>query len=119
VAAQADAICTRRNQELHGVPIDTGGLAATATAASRRAAIEQHAIAELGKLTPPTNVASDWRKLMTANESSLKHVLEVAKAAKSNDREGVTRQLAAAGGPQLRLLVAAVRTGARRCASIG
>jgi hypothetical protein len=117
-AAQADTICVRRNQELVGVPIGSGGLAATASAASRRGAIEQRALAELGKLTPPASVAHDWKNLIAASKISLGHVLELAKDASSNDREGASRELAASGGAQLRLLVAAVRTGARHCATI-
>lgn len=117
--AQADAICLRRNHELAGVPIDGGALAATATAASRRGAIEQRALGELGKLTPPARLAGDWKKLISASRDSLEHVLELAKDASSNDRKGATRQLAASGGPQFPLLVAAVHAGTRDCASIG
>jgi hypothetical protein len=119
VVAQADAICTRRNHELTSVPIGGGALAATASAASRRGAIEQRALTELGKLTPPASAANDWKKLISVSKDSLDHVLELAKDASSNDHEGVSRELAASGGPQFRLLVAAVHTGTRACSSIG
>ncbi|HXP36384.1 MAG TPA: hypothetical protein VN817_01340 [Solirubrobacteraceae bacterium] len=119
MATQADAICARRNKELAAVPISDGALAATASTATRRGAIERRALTELGKLTPPASAAGNWKKLISASEDSLEQVRELAKAASSNDREGVTRRLTAVGGPQLRLLGAAVHTGTRECSTVG
>jgi hypothetical protein len=117
--AEAEAICARRNHELENVPIGAGGISATASAASRQAAIEQRALAELGKLTPPADKARGWGQVITQSKNSLDDVVKLAKAAGASESAGVTRQLARLKSPGLRLLVAGAHAGLRKCAVIG
>lgn len=81
------------------MPIGSGGATATGGAASRRDSIERRALAELRTLTPPASLAHDWKTLIAASES-----------ANPQHKHSV--------GAQLRLLVAASRTGAKHCSSI-
>jgi hypothetical protein len=119
VKAQANAICTRRNRELAGVPIKQPSLPALAKAATRRAEIERRALSELGELTPPAKVAGKWRKVIANSTKTLQELVRLVKYASLNDTQGVRRQTESSKTPQLRLLIAGAQAGLPHCASVG
>jgi hypothetical protein len=119
VRGRADAICVRRNRELKGAPLAGAGMAATASDAARRAAIEQRALAELSALSPPAGVAAQWKTMVEQTRLAGDEVAKLAEAARTGQVDEVTRDLAAATRPPLRLLVAAAKVGARHCTVIG
>lgn len=112
--AGADAICARRNKELASVSGAGSSLQAVASAASRRAAIEQRALGELEQLTPPSEVAGDYRAVLAFSKSVLERTTKVEAYARSNDAAGVSSARASDKG-WLRLLFSAARAGLRDC----
>ena len=117
--AQADAICARRNRELRGARPTGAGLAGTAEAASRRAAIEWRALAELSALSPPAGAAARWKSMIDQTEIARSEVAGLADAARKGDREGVTKKINPSAKTQFRLLAAAGDAGVRHCTVVG
>jgi hypothetical protein len=118
IRARAAAICTRRNRELKGAPLAGGGLSVTASNASRRAAIERRALAELSALLPPPGAAAQWKAMIDQTKVVLAEVVTLAARARAGDREGVTRQVGASN-LQFRLLVAAANANVGHCEVVG
>jgi hypothetical protein len=118
IRARAAAICTRRNHELKSAPLAGGGLSATASNASRRAAIERQALTELGALSPPPGAVAQWKAMIDQTKVVLAEVVKLAAQVRAGDREGVTRQIGKSN-LQFRLLVAAAHANVGRCAVVG
>lgn len=95
------------------------GLSPSASTTSRRAAIEQRALTELGALSPPPELAAEWKAVLAYTRSTFAYDAKIAQYARTGDDKGVLRQIEASEEVQLRLLSAAVRAGMRRCDSIG
>lgn len=90
-----------------------------ASVASRRAAIERQALAELGKLTPPANVARDWQRVIMYSRLTLLRVARLAEDARSHGARSVERfRTASSSKVRFRLLVAAEHAGLRQCAFV-
>lgn len=117
--ARADAICLERNRELKSAPIGGAGMSVTAKNASRRAAIERSALAELSALQPPAGATKAWKKMIQQTQATLVDVTKIADAAHAGDGAAVTRAIAASTEPRLGLLAAAVNAGAKHCVEVG
>jgi hypothetical protein len=117
VIATANTICARRNKELVAVSTTVTDLHAIAKSASARLAIEQRALGELGKLTPPAKDARDYEKVLAYMRLDLRHLLQLSSAARSNDAAGVASAKAALETGALRLLGAGVRAGTKACST--
>jgi hypothetical protein len=116
---RADAICLKRNRELKGAPITGGSLSVLASNASRRAAIERSALAELSALPPPAGATKPWKTMIEQTSAVLVEVTKLANAAHAGDSTAATRAVVAAAKPQLVLLAAAVNAGAKHCIQVG
>jgi hypothetical protein len=117
--AQAEAICAQRNSELTAVGAVGVNKAQLASVAARRAVIERQALAELGKLTPPTDMARDWQGVITYSRLTLARVEKLARDAKSHGATSVERfRTGSASAVRFRLLVAARRAGLKQCAFV-
>jgi hypothetical protein len=89
-----------------------------ASVAARRATIEQRALVELAKLSPPAKVARDWRKVIAYTRQTLRQAVKLEEAARSNDAAEVSSQKVSSSRAQLQLLVAAARAGLRHCSVV-
>jgi hypothetical protein len=105
--ADADAICVRRNGELSGLSAQ-GANQQTPAAASRRAAIERRALAELAALHAPASTAHAYRQVLNYSRIMLGQAVQPSGASSSKVGEQV----------QLRLLVAAARAGVKHCYAV-
>jgi hypothetical protein len=120
VRARADAICVRRNRELKGAaPLVRAGLAATASNASRRAGIERRALTELRALSAPADATAQWKTMIEQTKVAFTEVAKLAEDAHAGQAGAVTRELATALRPPLRLLVAAPTAGTKHCIIVG
>jgi hypothetical protein len=118
VAAQAGAICARRNRELRAVTQPRATLGQIAASAPRRAAIERRALRELARLVPPANVATYWRATVNASEVVLGTTEQLARLKGSSSAASLRREVALVNRPQLRLLLAARRAGLGECSVV-
>lgn len=115
--AQASAICARRGEELAKLagPSSSGDMAALASVASRRAAVERRADAELRALAAPAQFAPAWREVIALGEASLHRTEALARAASGHDA-GQVRSLSLSADPSsLRGLVAARQSHLTKC----
>jgi len=81
--------------------------------------IEQRALGQLEKLTPPAGVARDYANVLAFNRASLRRLVKVSRYVRANDAaKAHAAELAATRG-QLRGLFSAARAGMRNCASSG
>jgi hypothetical protein len=118
--ATANTICLRRSHELASARIvGVGDLPALADAARRRAAIERRALGELEKLTPPTDVAASYRKLIASDRAALREVVKLRVRAQAGDTAGVRLAKAKVEGGGLRLLLTANSARLKYCAAVG
>ncbi len=117
LATAADAICARRDAEVVGLASakSIADLAKVASTASRRAAIEQRALGELQRLTPPTGVAREWRKIVQYGEATLRRTRVLASLAKAHDVNAVRPLLLVGAATPLTVLLAASRSGLKQC----
>jgi hypothetical protein len=118
-AGQAEAICARRNKELAGVGRLGAHKSQVASVASRRAAIERQALAELTKLTPPATLAHDWQSVIAYSRLTLLQVVRLGEYARSHGTKSVERfRTGSSSGARFRLLVAARHAGLKQCAFV-
>lgn len=94
-------------------------MSALANNASRRAAIERSALAELSALPPPAGAAKQWKTMLEQTQAALVEVTKLAEAAHAGDSAAATRAITASAKPQLVLLAAAVNAGAKHCIEVG
>jgi hypothetical protein len=83
--ARADPICMRLNHELDVVkPARTPQ--EIARVASQSAALEQAALAELNKLTPPASMATGWQQILADRKTVIESLTKLAQYAATNDQ---------------------------------
>jgi len=117
VVVKADTICRRVNNELAAAP--PGVLASQiARSAPRNAAVEQRAIAELNGITPPTAVASDWRKMIAYRQTLAEELLKLANYAKVNDTRSMQALAVSKERVHQKLSALATRDGFKDCAQL-
>jgi hypothetical protein len=112
--ASADAICARRNGELAAISGSAADAGATGSVESRRVAIERRALDELAKLKPPAGVVLGYQRVLVYSQAMLERAQALSRSASATDAKGTPLAKAAIKG-QLRLLIAAVRTGLKDC----
>jgi hypothetical protein len=116
---QAEAICARRNKELASVGRLGADKSQVASVASRRAAIERQALAELTQLTPPAKLAHDWQSVITYSRLTLLRVVRLGEYARSHGARSIERfRTGSSSGVRFPLLVAAEQAGLKQCAFV-
>ena len=117
--AKADAICRRLNVELAATASTGSEAHQLALSAPRHAALERHALAQLGKLAVPASLARDWRQILAYRQTLAEELVKLARYAKTND----TRAIQALGASKKRvhqkLTELATRDGFKDCSTIG
>ncbi len=116
VPAQANAICAQRNRELQAVTPAGASLREIVRGASEEAAIERTALTKLERLTPPANVADDWRVILTKTKARLRATERLARVSRSS--ASIKQQMQLVNRPEVALLIAATRVGLKQCAAI-
>ena len=116
--AAANAICTRRNRELLPLAYTSKSLHAVAAAARKRAAVEQRALGELERLTPPPAIAGPYRKILDGNQATLIAIVKVGEAAEAGNAAAVRSAKAGEKPGRLGLLLTAVRAGLKSCGGL-
>jgi len=117
--AAANAICARRNHELTAVPEGGTDVHALLAASRTRAAIEERALGELEKLTPPSGIAKQYGELVAFYKQALLKIVKVGERAEAGDAAGARRARERADVNPLRLLVLTIHTGLRDCSGLG
>jgi hypothetical protein len=111
--ARADAICQRVNAKRALITIrtrqDYARLLPLAT-------YEQAALVELGKLTAPTSMASDWRQILADGQTLADDTAKLGEDVKANYLTTARRLFAITVQVQRQMLATARRDGFRDCA---
>jgi hypothetical protein len=115
--AKADVICGRVNAEISSNPYRSPqGIARLAPQLS---AYELAADAELGALTPPASLASDWKQIVTDAQKLARDTATFGAYAKANNLAAATKLDNADQPIHLQLLAIAKRDGFKVCSHPG
>lgn len=119
LAAQADAICKRLNAELVAAKDRVTSQQEMVRITSQRAAVEQNALNELSKLTPPTAIAADWQQMISDRRTLIEDLNKISVAAEGKDVAAEGSVIRSSLGLEQQLLVAAERGGFKGCGKVG
>jgi hypothetical protein len=115
--ASADAICRRFNKELTGASRPQASK--VARTAPRNAALEQRAVAELSKLTPPASLARDWKQIIAYRRTLAEELVTLARDAKADNVQGMQALAASKKRVHDELTKLAAHDGFTDCSSVG
>lgn len=119
LVAQADAICGKLNQELAAAKDEYGTQAQAARVAAQRAGVEQTALNELSKLTPPTAIADDWQQMIADRRALIEDLNKASADATAKDLKAENAVLLVGTGLGPKMLAAADRGGFKGCGHVG
>jgi predicted nucleic acid-binding protein len=117
---KADTICVRLKTQLSGPALNAeiGNVSSVARIASRRAAIERAALAELGKLTPPTSLASDWQQVIADRRILADDLVKLGEYAKANNVKSLDALYLSSAKVGVRMIAMAKRDGFKQCSRV-
>jgi hypothetical protein len=118
LVGNADAICKRVDAVLVTSGRGSHDLPAIARSASRNAALERAALAELDKLKPPASLARDWGQIIAYRRTLARELIELGRDAKANDRRGVQALAVTKKRIHDKLFALATRDGFKYCSQV-
>jgi hypothetical protein len=117
--AAADAICGELDRELAASKQKSLALPEIARFAPLNAALEQRAVADLAKLTPPASLARDWQQIIAYRRMLAEELVKLGRYAKARDRAGIKALVVSKQRVRQSLLAIATRDGFKQCSSAG
>jgi hypothetical protein len=117
--ATADAICGRFNTEIATTKPAGVGASELARSAPVNASLEQAALRELSKLTPPASLAGDWRRVIADRRTLAEELVKLGRYAKANNAAGIRALVVSKKAMHRELLKTATRAGFADCARVG
>jgi hypothetical protein len=115
--AKADKICGRIIAKVLSKVVKTPQEAARVE--PQNAAYQRTALGELGKLTPPASLASDWKQILTAIQLIIINTDKLGEYAKANNVKGMSTTLIAGMHVPRQMLTVAKRDGFKACENVG
>jgi hypothetical protein len=116
--ARADTICRGLDTKRAAVNPANLSMREIARFAPPRAALEQAAVTELSKLTPPASIARDWRQVIAYRTTLTKELFKLGSDAKVNDAPGIRALAASKKLVHQKLLTVATRDGFKYCSGV-
>jgi hypothetical protein len=117
--ASADQICQRLNTKLAASKPARQSIAELARVTPEHEALEQKAITELSKLTPPAAIALAWRKLVADRRTLANELLKLALDAQLKDVAGIRTLGVSKERAHKELLAVAKSAGFKACSRVG
>jgi len=114
---RADAICKRLIAELRRQEPNSN--AQVAQIANRRTTIEQAALTELRKVTPPASIARDYHMLLADRQTLIEETAKLAGAIVAKDKQTAAQVFTSSGVVLNRMKDVAGRSGFKYCGVIG
>ncbi|HEY5194245.1 MAG TPA: hypothetical protein VIJ39_10295 [Solirubrobacteraceae bacterium] len=119
LVAKADSICARLNTELAAAKDVVQNQEDVVRVAAQRGALEQRAIAELSKLTPPSSIAKDYEQIVTARQALLEQTKKLGEEAAAGNVSAEAPVSAATTSVVREMGEAAQRSGFGACGTLG
>ena len=116
LTAKADAICKTVTAKLATRTIKTRQ--DIARIAPELAAFEQTALAELGKLVPPAELASDWKQFVAGAQTLADNTSKLGEYAKANNLKGARGLITSSQTVQKQMVATAKRDGLIACEQV-
>lgn len=114
--AAANTICDVTSHRLSNTPMaGVDNLPALAVTAQRRAAIERRALRELTRLTPPADVAVNYREVLAHGKLVLQRLTKLAQLARAGDASGARAAKTEAEKISFKMLVSVARSRLKYC----
>jgi hypothetical protein len=116
---RADVICKRLNVKIASAKPKNQGIREIARLSPIHARLEQAAVAELDKLTPPSAIATSWRRIIAYRRALAEELVKLGRYAQANNVSAVRALAASKRRTHKRLLTLALRTGFKACSLVG
>ncbi len=113
----ADAVCRRLNRELAGDNIAT--VQDIVRVVGRRAAREQRALDELGRLAVPVSLAPQWQQILASRRAIIESIIKVGQVVRTGKVHGMEPILTKSADIARRMRTTAQRAGFSDCATVG
>lgn len=118
LVSQATVVCKHVTNQLIAAKDRVSTEQQIAQVAAQRAVVEQTAVNQLSKLTPPPAIASDWQQMISDRNTLVEDLNKIAAYARANDFKAEKPILASSTGLQEQLLSVARRGGFVVCGKI-
>jgi len=87
--AKADAICKQLDVELANPKPKSTSFRELALLVPHRAALEQAAVTELRRLTPPSSFGQEWREIIAYRQALAEELAKLGQSAKAKDAKAI------------------------------
>jgi hypothetical protein len=112
---KANAICRRVNVKLASSTSQVKTQADLARIAPQLASFEQGALSELSKLSPPSELASDWKAILTDAQTLADNTAKIGEYAKTNQKKALQELSLASEKVEKNLVTTTKRNGMKDC----
>jgi hypothetical protein len=118
LTAKADAICKRVSAKLATVNKQASNQQGIAQVAPRLASFEQTELAELSKLTPPSELANDWKTIVAGAQMLAENTAKLGEYAQAKDVKGAQGLIGSSERTQRQMLATVRRDGLTACEQV-
>ena len=119
VLAQANHICERVNREFDAERPSSAKISEITRVTPHRAAVEMQAVRELGALTPPAQLAGDFRRVVAYRRMLALELAQLARAAKAKNTHAIHALAASKKRVHAKLRALAQQVGLAACGKTG
>lgn len=119
LVAKADVICKQLSVELDAPNNSSHTPQDIVHIAAQRAALEQRALTELGRLTPPASMAHDYRHILAARRAVIRDLKKLGEVVSANNAQAKRSVFASSVTTTRKLAAAAERAGFKYCGQLG
>ena len=116
LTTKANAICKTVTAKLASKTIKTRQ--EIARVAPELAAFEETALAELGKLVPPANLANDWKQFVAGAQTLAENTAKLGEYVRTNNAKAGRSLIASTTSVQQRMVAVAKRDGFTACEQV-
>lgn len=116
LTAKANAICKSVTAKLASKTISTQQ--DIARIAPELAGFEQSALAELGKLVPPAELANDWKQFVAGAQTLADNTAKLGEYAKANNLKAAKGLITSSQAIQQQMVATAKRDGLKSCEQV-
>jgi hypothetical protein len=115
---KANVICKHAAAELAAANKKASNEQDIARLAPKLAAYEQASLAELSKLTPPSELDNDWKMIIAGGQTLAENTEKLGEYAKANDIKGATSLIATSEKTQQKMIATAKKDGFTECEQV-
>jgi hypothetical protein len=118
LTAKADVICKHVSTELASANKQASSVQAIAQIAPKLSSLEQAGLAELSKLTPPSELANDWKTFVAGAQTLSENTAKLGEYAKANKIKEAQVVIVSSEKTQQQMVALAKKDGLTACVQV-